>query len=166
MKRNLITLITLILLIGLLAVLAACSDTAEPTAEPTEEIYMPTRSEATLAVPTRASTCTNVVAFLGDVNYEDGTVVPAGTTFVKEWEVQNYGDCDWDENYHLYFVAGDQMGAPNFVEIPSVPQGAKGRISVELTAPTEPGEYRSEWKLFGADNRFFGESLYVEIVVE
>lgn len=164
MKR---TVFTLIVLCALTALLAGCSGgNTEPTAAPTEEIYMPTRSEAAPVIPTKESACENLVIFLGDVNYEDGSVVPAGTTFVKEWEVQNYGNCDWDENYHLYFVAGDQMGAPNYVDIPHVPQGAKGRISVEMTAPEEPGEYRSEWKLFGADNRFFGESLSVEIVVE
>ena len=63
-------------------------------------------------------------------------------------------------------LEGNQMGAPDFVEIPHIPIGSKGKISVELTAPTEPGEYRSEWKLFGADNRFFGESLVAKIVVQ
>ena len=58
------------------------------------------------------------------------------------------------------------MGAPDFVEIPHIPIGSKGKISVELTAPEEPGEYKSEWKLFGADNRFFGESLVARIVVQ
>ena len=158
---------TLIVLGALTALLAACSGgNDQQPAVPTEAVYMPTRSEATPVIPTKESACENLMLFLGDVNYEDGTVLPAGTTFVKEWEVQNYGDCDWDENYHLYFIAGDRLGAPNYVDIPRVPQGAKGRIAVELTAPDEPGEYRSEWKLFGADNRFFGESLYAEIVVE
>ena len=134
--------------------------------EPTQEIYQPTRSVATVPVPTKAASCTNQMGYLGDVNYNDGAVLAPGEKFTKEWEVINYSDCGWDEKYHLFFISGNQMGAPDFVEIPHIPIGSKGKISVELTAPSEPGEYRSEWKLFGADNRFFGESLIAYIVVE
>jgi hypothetical protein len=146
-------------------ILSACSQKTEDVPA-TQEIFQPTRSVATVPVPTKAAACNNMMSFLGDVNYEDGTVVPAGTVFTKEWEVINYSDCNWDERYHLFFISGNQMGAPDFIEIPHTPIGSKGKISVQLTAPMEPGEYRSEWKLFGADNRFFGESLIVNIVVE
>ena len=63
-------------------------------------------------------------------------------------------------------LSGNQMDAPDFVDIPRIPVGSKGKITVQLTAPEEPGEYRSEWKLFGSDNRFFGESLVVNITVQ
>jgi hypothetical protein len=52
---------------------------------------------------------------LDDVNYQDGTEVEAGSVFLKEWEVQNNGSCDWNEKYRLRFVSGDQMGAPDSV---------------------------------------------------
>lgn len=150
----------------LAVVLAGCSQQTE-NAEPTVAVYQPTRSVATVPVPTRvSSTCNNVMGYLEDTSYTDGTVVAPGTTFLKEWEVINYSDCNWDEKYHLYFISGNQMGAPDSIEIPHIPIGSRGKISIELTAPDEPGEYRSEWKLFGADNRFFGESLIVNIVVE
>lgn len=147
------------------ALFAACGKKTEQT-EPTQEVYQPTRSVATVPVPTKAAACTNMMSYLGDVNYTDGTVIAPGAKFIKEWEVINYSDCNWDNRYHLFFISGNQMGAPDFVDIPHIPIGSKGKISVELTAPTEPGEYRSEWKLFGADNRFFGESLITNIVVE
>lgn len=162
MKRT----VLLIILILIITLLCSCGQSAEPTPTPTQEIYMPTRSAATLPVPTRAASCTNIMQFLGDTNYEDGAVLAPGQTFVKEWEVMNFSDCAWDEDYHLFFISGDQMGAPDFISIPRVQIGEKGKIAVELTAPLEPGTYKSEWKLFGADNRFFGESLYTEITVE
>ena len=157
-------LITLLLITAVMF-LSSCSQKTEAP-EPTQEVYQPTRSVATVPVPTKAAACKNLMSYIGDVNYLDGPVVAAGTKFTKEWEVVNYSDCNWDERYHLFFISGNQMGAPDFVEIPHIPIGSKGKISVELTAPSEPGEYRSEWKLFGADNRFFGESLIVNIVVE
>lgn len=162
MKKYFIVLFIIIFAL----IMTACGKQTEPTAEPTQEIYQPTRSVATVPVPTKGATCSNQMGYLGDANYTDGTVIAPGSKFIKEWEVINYSDCNWDDRYHLFFISGNQMGAPDFVEIPQIPVGSKGKISVELTAPTEPGEYRSEWKLFGADNRFFGESLIANIVVE
>ncbi len=134
-----------------------------PTAIPTA--MLPTRIAATLE-PTEVKTnCINSFYYLDDVNYQDGTVVEAGSVFLKEWEVQNNGSCDWNEKYRLRFVSGNQMGAPDSVPIPSVIVGSKGKLSVELQAPREPGTYRSVWKAFGSDNRSFGETVYVEIVV-
>lgn len=158
-------LFLLICLPVFIMLLSGCGKKSEPV-QPTEEVFLPTRSVATVQAPTKGPTCNNVMGYINDVNYIDGTVVAAGTKFVKEWEVINYSDCNWDDKYHLFFISGNQMGAPDFIEIPHIPIGAKGKISVEMTAPAEPGEYRSEWKLFGADNRFFGESLTLNIVVE
>ena len=160
--RKIFFIFSLILLVVLLS---GCGKQAE-TPEPTQEIFQPTRSVATVPVPTKAAVCNNVMSYLGDVNYLDGAVLAPGEKFTKEWEVINYSDCNWDDKYHLFFISGSQMGAPDFVDIPHIPIGSKGKISVELTAPMEPGEYRSEWKLFGADNRFFGESLITNIVVK
>lgn len=162
--KNIILLVLLAVCLSI--VLSACQKEKEPTPAPTEEVFLPTRSVATVPVPTKAPACTNVMGYVEDVTYTDGAVVAPGTKFLKEWEVINYSDCNWGEGYHLFFVSGNQMGAPDFVEIPHISIGAKGKISIELTAPMEPGEYRSEWKLFGADNRFFGESLIANIVVE
>ena len=154
-----------IVLILLMVCLSSCKK-QEEDAETTPEVYMPTRSVSTVPVPTKAPTCNNVMSYVEDANYEDGTILAPGTKFTKEWEVINYGDCNWDQKYHLFFISGDQMGGKDFISIPHVPIGAKGKISVELIAPDEPGEYHSEWKLFGADNRFFGESLTVDIIVQ
>ena len=145
--RRLNICLFLSILISISLTLTACHKKEEiekPT--PTEEIFQPTRSVATVPVPTKAATCTNVMSYVGDTTYDDGTVLAPGTKFLKEWEVINYSDCNWDENYHLFFISGDQMGAPDYLEIPHIPIGSRGKISVELTAPEEPGEYRSEWK--------------------
>ena len=105
--------IFLILILFLISVLlCSCKPQKPKQVQPTEEIYQPTRSVATVPVPTKASTCTNVMNFVGDANYEDGTVLAPGTKFTKEWEVINYSDCNWEEGYHLFFVSGNQMGSP------------------------------------------------------
>jgi len=161
-KRSLLIIIISILF----AVIFLSSCNQGEKVEPTQEVFQPTRSVATIPAPTKAPSCNNVMSYLGDANYADGTILSPGQKFTKEWEVINYSDCNWDSKYHLFFISGNQMGAPDFVEIPHIPIGSKGKIAVELTAPDEPGEYRSEWKLFGADNRFFGESLVAKITVQ
>ncbi len=137
--------------------------TETPTVIPTA--MLPTRNAATVEPEEIVTNCINSFLYLDDVNYPDGTVVEAGSVFMKEWEVQNNGSCDWNEGYRLRFVSGEQMSAPDFVSIPSVTVGSKGKLSVELKAPEKPGTYRSTWKAFGSDNRSFGETVYVEIVV-
>ena len=161
-NRSMILLILMSVIPALL--LTACQNGRNvPTATPV--IYLPTRSLATLPPPTQAPSCENRMVVDTD-DYGSAIYIAAGAKFLQEWVVTNYSTCNWDEQYHLFFVSGNQMGAPDYVEIPHIPIGSKGKISIELTAPEEPGEYRSEWKLFGSDNRFFGESLVVEIVVQ
>ncbi len=84
---------------------------------------------------------------------------------MQDWEVMNNGTCDWGANYLLRFVSGDQMSAPDSIKMPQVQVGKLGKISVQFTAPTEPGTYRSVWKAFNGINQSFGETLFVEITV-
>ena len=155
----------LILIVILSISLSGCDkDAGKPT--PTVEIFQPTRSVATVTVPTAAPACTNVLSYEVYTDLYQEIFAAPGEKFTVEWEVINYSSCIWDERYHLFFISGNQMGAPDFVEIPRVPIGSKAKIAVSMTAPEEPGQYHSEWKMFGSDNRFFGESLVLDVTVE
>ena len=156
-----------ILFLTLIVSLTSCG--IQPTAIPATPVstaQLPTRIVATVPVIFNEPDCTNEFLYLDDVNFSDGTEVSAGQKFLKEWEVSNYGTCNWVNGYKLRFISGDQMGAPDAVSIPEVEVGKKGKFSVEFTAPAEPGTYRSTWKAYSDTNRSFGESIYVEIVVK
>ena len=43
--------------------------------------------------------------------------------------------------------------------------GTETIISIQFTAPLEPGTYRSEWKAFDPNGQSFGDLLYMVIVV-
>ena len=152
-------------MVSLTVLLSGCTDPDKGKPTPTVEVYQPTRSVATVFAPTQAPACTNVLSYseISDL-FQEMKAAP-GEKFTVEWEVINYSSCVWDEKYHLFFISGEQMGAPNFVDIPHVPVGSKAKIAVTMTAPEEPGEYHSEWKMFGSDNRFFGESLVLDLTV-
>ncbi len=126
------------------------SATAPPTAPPT----LP---PPTLAVsPTPSPLPCNVAHFITDVTVPDDTVFKPGETFTKTWRLQNVGSCTW-QNYSLVFDHGNQMGGPASQPIlGAVAPGQQVDISVNLTAPTTPGEYAGYWRLRDNGGVVFG----------
>lgn len=145
---------------------SACERTpvATPTQVPTAPL--PTRNAATLALSTKVSTCIDSFYFTEWEDFEDGTLLKPGETFVKEWEIVNNGSCNWNAGYKLRFISGDQMGAPDVVALPQAAVGKRGIITVTFIAPEVPGSYRSSWKAFNGYNQSFGNTLFADIVVE
>ena len=88
----------------------------------------------------------------------DDTEFASGEVFTKSWTFKNVGTCTWNTNYKLVFSTGDAMGGPVSVNIPaSVAPNAQVTISVNLTAPTDPGTYTGYWKLQADDDKQFGQ---------
>jgi len=99
----------------------------------------------------------NLVKFIKDVTFPDNTEVAPNTEFTKVWRVKNEGTCTWTTLYGLAFVGGDEMGAPDYVPLPtSVAPGEEVDISVQLKSPLDPGTFRGEYKLRDADEKQFG----------
>jgi hypothetical protein len=120
-----------------------------------------------------AGGCVDDIDFTADITIPDDTVIAPGQTFTKTWELLNNGTCSWETTYSLVFVSGDQMGAPDIQPIEQVVEpGQTFELSVTLTAPLEPGNYRGEWKLRNTSGLLFGIGLeaddpfWTQIVVE
>ncbi len=117
--------------------------------------------------------CVDDILFTSDITIPDDTIIAAGETFTKTWELLNNGTCTWGAGYSLVFTAGDQMGSPDIRPLgQTVGPGETIELSITLTAPTEPGNYRGEWKLRNANGVLFGigveadDPFWVQIVVE
>lgn len=104
--------------------------------------------------------------FVSDETIPDGTVIEPGATFLKTWRVRNSGNAAWDIGYGLSFHAGEAMNGPEHITVPPVRSGAVADVSVTLTAPEEPGTYRSIWRVHNPVGTQFGDLLFTEIVVE
>jgi murein DD-endopeptidase MepM/ murein hydrolase activator NlpD len=103
--------------------------------------------------------------FLSDVTLPDNTVVSPGQALVKTWRVQNSGTSTWD-GYKLRFVGGDQMGAPTETSIPTTGPGGTVDITINLTAPTQPGDYNGYFQIVNAEGVWVeGGRLWVKIRV-
>ncbi len=113
---------------------------------------------ATIAVtPAAADTPCDWAQFIADITVPDGTTYAAGTAFKKTWQLKNIGSCTWTTSYSLVFSSGDRMGGPTSVNLPkSVPPGTTVNLSLDLTAPSNPGHYIGYWMFKDASGNTFG----------
>lgn len=144
------------------------------TSEPTQPVWTqtpppPQDTQTSIPEATLTEGPCNKAAFLTDVTITDGTEIQTGTGFTKTWRLQNTGSCTWTSGYHVTFVSGDRMNAPDGVVVTNgtVPSGATVDVSVFLTAPITAGTYRGNFKLQDQAGSLFGVGsggpFYVEI---
>ncbi len=167
-----------------------------PTAISTLDPTLPTLTPLAGVIPTTIPTATTVALATQsgdicdamtygsplDVNYADGSVVPAGTDFEKIWRVYNSGVCTWDEGYVLIPVSSSsdpvRPGDSNPLDAanpaykigvsashPSVPPGGTIDIGAHLTAPLDNGQYTTCFILVNDRDVYFGGVLCVDIKV-
>lgn len=183
-RYSLIIAVVMLLIVSLACTFAGSGTPAEPT--PTEAVAqiptrepptvppvapttIPTKAPPTAIPPTETPTgsgpggCVLAEQFVADVSIPDGTVLAGGSSFVKTWRVKNTGTCTW-ENYKLIFAAGEQMSGPASVNVNTTPPGATLDVSVNLVAPTTPGEHKGGWRFQATNGSVFG-SLTVVITV-
>jgi hypothetical protein len=95
--------------------------------------------------------------FVVDLTIPDGTNFTPGQVFEKKWKVRNVGGTTWTTSYALVFIDGNLLGAPT--TIPLTEETGPDEeliIIVKMTAPSEPGSYRSYWKFRNATGQIFG----------
>jgi hypothetical protein len=126
-----------------------------PTLVPTSPI---------LVTPTPA--CISGLTFMSDVTIPDFSVVAVGTSLDKQWLVQNSGSCNWDSRYRLRLVGGDAMGASPEQALYPARTGMQATLRIVFTAPSQPGEYLSQWQAFDSQGNPFGQSFFIKIIVQ
>jgi hypothetical protein len=129
-------------------------------------------TEARTSSPAIDETCTNRASFVDDVTIRDNTQIEHGSNFVKVWRLRNDGTCIWNRAYTVTFFGGERMGAPKKISLPDIIQpGQTIDLSIDLTAPEDPGMYQGFWRLQSGDGELFGigsegnRSFWVKISV-
>jgi len=139
--------------------LTQSADIPDPSTQ-TPVISLPTETPSPTASPTQPAGSRSFcdwVAFVKDVSIPDGTVLSAGSSFVKTWRLKNTGTCAWTSAYSLIFSSGDQMNGPLSVSLPgNVLPGETVDISVTLTTPASAGRYTGYWMLRNDSGVNFG----------
>lgn len=109
--------------------------------------------------------CFNLL-YIADVTIPDGTRLKAGETFTKTWQVQNIGGCAWRPGFTFQHVGGELMRGTPVTLTAAIPTGAKREISVELVVPSGiNGVIESAWQMADENGIFFGDTLFVNIIV-
>lgn len=129
-------------------------------------------SEAASPVPTATEACTNwseIISWTRDgLTYDKAEVdkpLKPNQNFVMSWGLKNTGTCIWDSNYRLVFDSGTRLTVQD--SIPVMPggyridPGVELTINVQMTAPSEPGEYESSFRFVSADGN---EALIVGVL--
>ena len=155
-----------------LTALSVPTNTPEPTITPSPAVTstggVPFGTGTTPAAPVGGAASTSScygLSFVSDVSIPDNTQMDPGETFTKTWKVQNTGSCAWDAGFKFQLSGGNAMGA-TAVTLPSaVAAGATYDISVPMTAPNAAGTVRGNWRMSTAAGQFFGDEVYVVIVV-
>lgn len=133
----------------------------------------PTPTNTPVPVTASPTPVCDLAQFVSDVSIPDGTSFLANTPFTKTWRLRNIGTCNWTSAYQLIFDNGDLMGGPNVQPLTGiVGPGQTVDISVNLTAPGTPGNYRGYWRLRNAAGVLIpvagghqGTSFFVDIKV-
>lgn len=119
--------------------------TSTATALPPTATEIPATATPTVTptaiIPTNLPDCTNSAKFIDDVTVKDESEIPAGSTFVKTWRVQNTGTCTWWSGYTLTHYSAERMAAPEAVPLNLTRPGEVTDISVELTASQVLGKH-------------------------
>jgi hypothetical protein len=134
-------------------------------------LSVPTLPASTLPPAASATAVCDQAQFVKDITIPDGSQITPGAAFTKTWRLRNAGACNWS-GYTLVFDSGDQMGATSPQTIGTVPPGQEVDISVNFTAPTTAGTYRSYWRIRNSSGVLIpvlggtqGKSFFVEIKV-
>jgi hypothetical protein len=126
-------------------------------------------SEAPLVSPTTSSAGASAcygLTWVKDVTIPDNTSMTPGQSFTKTWLVSNSGTCDWEPGFKFNVVSGDPLGGVALTLDQTVQPGRQYELSIPMVVPSDKtGELKSTWKLSDANSNFFGDGVYVLIVV-
>ncbi|MGD0173291.1 MAG: NBR1-Ig-like domain-containing protein [Anaerolineales bacterium] len=103
--------------------------------------------------------------FLEDVTIPDGTIMAPEENFVKTWKFKNTGTCGWTTSFAIGFSYGNLMNGNDTALPNSVDTGDSVDIAVDMTAPKTTGWYAGWWRLKNESGLYFGDFVYVSILV-
>jgi hypothetical protein len=138
------------------------TSTPSPTETNTPAVTPTTSTPVSVVVPTNS--CYSL-AFVADVTIPDNTNMTPSQKFTKTWRVRNNGSCTWEAGFKFNFTGGESMGGSSISLQSGVSAGAETELTVQLTAPSTIGTYRGNWRMTDAAGTYFGDEVYVQIIV-
>jgi len=96
----------------------------------------------------------------------DGTVFTPGETFTMTWRLKNVGTSIWMAAYLLRYYSGETFSAPKEAPIGVIVLPNETlEITLVMKAPTQPGNYRTDWVLSDENRSNFKDPVFLKITV-
>ena len=157
----------------------AASTPSLPPATATQPQPSPTAATSTVAAITATTPVTTTAAgpstgaqgsdraqWVADVTIPDGTNFAPNESFTKTWRLQNIGTSTWSSTYSLVFVSGAPMTTSTTVPLnQEVAPGGTVDVSVNMAAPSDPGNYKGFWQVANDQGTAFEVAFWVDINV-
>jgi hypothetical protein len=146
---------------------AADTPVPSPTPSPTPEPD-PQETPSDGATPTIAPRPGGAIdnSVMASETVPDGSQFQPGASFVKTWRFLNNGGTTWTRGYELVHIGDALLGASSPAVLTlDVPPNQVVDINVNMTAPNQAGTYRGYWRMRNPQGEFFGDRVWVEIVV-
>jgi hypothetical protein len=113
------------------------------------------------AAPAAQAPCAQL-RYVSDVTIPDGAPVAPGAQFVKTWRVKNAGTCAFSGSLNFIGSGNPMGGSPT--NFPKIEVGQTADVTINLTAPAQPGSYQGTWQARASDGTAL-ENLTVKITV-
>jgi hypothetical protein len=88
-----------------------------------------------------------------------------GANVEQRWVMRNSGTTTWGAGYQLVYLGGATLGTAQTISAPTTAPGAEAEFTLAFQAPAKPGVYRSYWRMRNPAGKWFGDQLWVDIVV-
>ncbi|KAF9352843.1 hypothetical protein BGX26_009359 [Mortierella sp. AD094] len=150
---------------------------SQPPQTPPEVVVSSPPEQSEVSAPSFAKAVVNGpkynASFVKDINLHDGTVIQAGSQFLKIWEMLNTGPGEWPKDTAIQYVGGDRMFTDADMDVKTpyfkIPLAAVDEsvcVTADLKAPSQPGRYISYWRLVAPSGEPFGQRIWCDILVE
>ena len=110
--------------------------------------------------------CQDGLTFVSDITIPDGSEIEANATLDKRWEVNNSGNCNWDERYRLRLMSGEGLNVAEEQMLYPARSGTQAVLRIVFQAPETPGNYRSAWQAYNPDGQAFGDPIFIDFIVK
>jgi hypothetical protein len=93
-----------------------------------------------------------------NVNIAEGQTFDPDESFQVIWTIENTSECAWSAGYALKLIGGDINAAESLLPLGiAIAPGGTVTLSVDMQAPSQPGNYVSAWKMQNPQGREFGQ---------
>jgi hypothetical protein len=86
----------------------------------------------------------------------DGVVLSKGQKFIMTWTLKNTGTTTWNNKYWVRLYGGERMNTGDFHLQDTVGPNTTVKVSIEMTAPNNAGDFNTWWVISTPDLINFG----------